>query len=103
VTHISHRILVMYLGRIVEDAASQQLCSEPLHPYTRALFAAALPAYPDRQADEVPVRGSVPSALSPPSGCHFHPRCPLAMPRCAVDAPAVLALDGRRIACHLYT
>ena len=104
VTHISHRILVMYLGRIVEDAASEALCSQPLHPYTRALFAAALPAYPDQpQEDEVPVSGGVPSALNPPPGCHFHPRCPLAMPRCALESPPALAVDGRRIACHLYS
>jgi oligopeptide/dipeptide ABC transporter ATP-binding protein len=106
VTHISHRILVMYLGRIVEEAESQTMCSGPLHPYTQALFAAALPAYPDDapSADgSVVVQGNVPSALKPPAGCHFHPRCPFAMPVCSQTAPLLETLDGaRRVACHLH-
>jgi oligopeptide/dipeptide ABC transporter ATP-binding protein len=103
VTHISHRILVMYLGRLVEEADSSTLSSEPLHPYTRALFAAALPAYPDGRADEPPVTGSVPSALHPPPGCHFHPRCPFAMPACGEHVPQLRQVDGGRlVACHLY-
>jgi oligopeptide/dipeptide ABC transporter ATP-binding protein len=103
VTYISHRIAVMYLGEIIEVADSQQLCADPKHPYTRALFAAALPAYPDDQQDEMVVTGEVPSALNPPSGCRFHPRCPFAMPQCSIDPPKLQTLDGdRQVACHLY-
>ena len=105
VTHISHRILVMYLGRIVEEADSQALCAGPLHPYTQALFAAALPALPDDHASDEPlvVQGSVPSALNPPAGCHFHPRCPFVMPVCSQTAPVLSSVNGgRRVACHLH-
>jgi oligopeptide/dipeptide ABC transporter ATP-binding protein len=104
VIHISHRIAVMYLGKIVEEAPADELSEEPLHPYTKALFAAALPADPDDQRDdEVVVTGSVPSALNPPSGCSFHPRCPFAMPRCAHDRPELKTVrPTRRVACHLY-
>lgn len=104
VTYISHRIAVMYLGKIVEEAPSQELCNAPLHPYTRALFSASLPIFPDEQHAEVVVTGSVPSALKPPSGCHFHPRCPFAMPRCSAEAPALRPEgdDHRQVACHLY-
>jgi oligopeptide/dipeptide ABC transporter ATP-binding protein len=104
VTYISHRIAVMYLGKIVEEAPSQELCNAPMHPYTKALFAASLPIFPDERAELI-VTGSVPSALKPPPGCHFHPRCPFAMPRCAEEAPE-LRLEGndtRRVACHLYS
>jgi oligopeptide/dipeptide ABC transporter ATP-binding protein len=75
----------------------------PRHPYTQALFAAALPHYPDDKKDEVVVTGEVPSALNPPSGCRFHPRCPFVMPQCS-DAPPELELlgQGRLVACYLY-
>ena len=103
VTHISHRIAVMYLGKIVEEAPADALSQAPLHPYTKALFAAALPADPDSQPEDLVVRGSVPSALKPPSGCYFHPRCPFAMPRCSVDRPELKSVNAtRRVACHLY-
>jgi oligopeptide transport system ATP-binding protein len=102
VAHISHRIAVMYLGRIVEMADSEALCTRPLHPYTQALFAAALPSHPDDRHDARPVTGEVPSALNPPSGCRFHPRCPVAMPVCAQVEPALLPRDGGVVACHLY-
>ena len=106
VFHISQRIAVMYLGKIVEESPSEELGLAPRHPYTRALFAAALPTYPDDTPEELVVTGSVPSALEPPSGCHFHPRCPFAMPRCVTEAPQLIAVedeDARRVACHLYT
>jgi oligopeptide transport system ATP-binding protein len=103
VAHISHRIAVMYLGKIVEVADSQDLCATPLHPYTKALFAAALPTHPDEAREGAVIAGEVPSALNPPSGCHFHPRCPYAMPHCAQDEPVLTEVTPRHaVACHLY-
>jgi oligopeptide/dipeptide ABC transporter ATP-binding protein len=86
----------------VEEASADALTAAPMHPYTRALFAAALPPDPFEAPAAAIVDGAVPTALAPPTGCHFHPRCPHAMPRCSTDPPALLAVDGRTIACHLY-
>jgi oligopeptide transport system ATP-binding protein len=103
VAHISHRIAVMYLGQIVEVADSLELCAHPLHPYTQALFAAALPSHPDERHQKLTITGEVPSALDPPSGCRFHPRCPYAMPHCAIEAPVRKEVAPQRtVACHLY-
>jgi oligopeptide/dipeptide ABC transporter ATP-binding protein len=103
VAHISHRIAVMYLGQIVEMADAIELCAKPLHPYTQALFTAALPAHPDDKREKLAISGEVPSALSPPSGCRFHPRCPKAMPRCSVEPPTRREVaPGHIVACHLY-
>ena len=103
VAHISRRIAVMYLGQIVELAEALELCNEPLHPYTKALFTAALPAHPDEKREKLAITGEVPSALAPPSGCRFHPRCPKAMARCAVETPERRELaPGHSVACHLY-
>jgi oligopeptide/dipeptide ABC transporter ATP-binding protein len=103
VAHISHRIAVMYLGKIVETAESDALCARPLHPYTKALFAAALPSHPDDRPQEKTVVGEVPSALSLPSGCRFHPRCPSAMPVCSQTEPTLRRRDGGgEVACHRY-
>jgi len=103
VTHISHRIAVMYLGKIVEVADSQDLATKPLHPYTQALFAAALPSSPDDPQEEPIVTGEVPSALNPPAGCRFHPRCPFAMPKCSETPPELIPVEnGRLVACYLY-
>jgi oligopeptide/dipeptide ABC transporter ATP-binding protein len=103
VAHISRRIAVMYLGQIVELADALELCDKPLHPYTQALFAAALPAHPDDKRERVAIKGEVPSALAPPPGCRFHPRCPFAMARCATEAPPIKeAAAGHSVACHLY-
>jgi oligopeptide/dipeptide ABC transporter ATP-binding protein len=102
VAHMSHTIAVMYLGRIVESGEAQTLVAAPKHPYTTALFSAALPSHPDEQREEIVLTGEVPSPLRPPPGCHFHPRCPHAMPRCAKDPPALTEVDGRLVACHLY-
>jgi peptide/nickel transport system ATP-binding protein len=103
VAHISHRIAVMYLGKIVESAESDALCARPMHPYTRALFAAALPSHPDDPQPERTIAGEVPSALSLPSGCRFHPRCPAAMPVCSEVEPTLQPRDGGGVvACHLY-
>jgi oligopeptide/dipeptide ABC transporter ATP-binding protein len=103
VAHISHRIAVMYLGKIVETAESDALCARPMHPYTKALFAAALPSHPDDPPQERAIAGEVPSAMNLPSGCRFHPRCPMAMPQCSEIEPALRARDGGGlVACHLY-
>jgi oligopeptide/dipeptide ABC transporter ATP-binding protein len=103
VAHISHRIAVMYLGKIVEAADSDALCARPMHPYTQALFAAALPSHPDDPPPERVIAGEVPSALALPSGCRFHPRCPAAMPVCSQVEPLLKPREGGgEVACHLY-
>jgi oligopeptide transport system ATP-binding protein len=102
VAHMSHTIAVMYLGKIVEEGEARTLARTPKHPYTEALFSAALPSHPDEKQEEIILPGEVPSPLNPPSGCRFHPRCPHAMARCAEEAPALAPVEGRRVACHLY-
>ena len=87
----------------VEVTDSLELCRTPLHPYTKALFAASLPSHPDEPRDEIVLSGEVPSALNPPPGCHFHPRCPFAMPRCSEEEPKLAEVaPGHHAACHLY-
>jgi oligopeptide/dipeptide ABC transporter ATP-binding protein len=103
VSHLSHQTAVMYLGKLVEVADSLELCTTPLHPYTKALFAASLPAHPDERREEIVLTGEVPSALNPPRGCRFHPRCPFAMPRCSEQEPELVEMSpGHSVACHLY-
>jgi oligopeptide/dipeptide ABC transporter ATP-binding protein len=102
VAHMSHVIAVMYLGRIVEMGESERVATSPQHPYTQALFAAALPAHPDEQREEIVLAGEVPSPLNPPSGCHFHPRCPKVMARCSREDPRLKRSQSREIACHLF-
>jgi len=103
VRHISDRIVVMYLGRIVEEAAAEQLFAGPAHPYTRALLAAEPLPDPARRATHIPLKGEVPSPIDPPPGCPFHPRCPDALPHCATDVPTVHTLAGhQQVRCHLY-
>jgi oligopeptide transport system ATP-binding protein len=103
VRYMSHRVGVMYLGQLVETGAAEDLFVKPLHPYTQALLAAALPSHPDAPRQKIILTGEVPSPLNPPSGCHFHPRCPYAMPACATEAPRLQPMaDGHQVACHLY-
>jgi oligopeptide/dipeptide ABC transporter ATP-binding protein len=102
VAHMSQVIAVMYLGRVVETGAARTIASEPRHPYTKALFAAALPSHPDDSRDEIVLAGDVPSPLDPPPGCRFHTRCPHVMPRCSTDEPKLACVDGRDVACHLF-
>ena len=103
VRYIAHRTAVMYLGRIVEYADTEALFKDPLHPYTKALFAAALLADPGAPGGEFVLTGEVPSPINPPSGCHFHPRCPYAKPECSHVDPVPKAVTGdHQVACHLY-
>ena len=102
VAHMSHTIVVMYLGKIVESGEARDLVRAPKHPYTEALFSAALPSHPDERREEIILPGEVPSPLNPPSGCRFHPRCPHAMERCAQQEPMLTDVKGRFVACHLY-
>jgi oligopeptide transport system ATP-binding protein len=106
VRHISDRIAVMYLGKIVEIADSAGLCAQPLHPYTQGLIASVPVADPKRERSRtrLPMLGELPSPLHPPSGCRFHPRCPIAIDRCKREVPALLPVHGaplkRFVACH---
>ena len=104
VRYMSHRVGVMYLGKIVEEGSPDDLFSNPLHPYTKALISASLPADPRRRREEMVLTGEVPSPLNPPSGCTFHTRCPFAMPHCAEETPVYESVEkGHKVACHLYS
>ena len=101
--YMAHEVAVMYLGKIVERARTKTLFENPLHPYTKALFSAALPAHPDVVRQEIILPGEVPSPINPPSGCRFHPRCSYAMPQCSEIVPEEKTLaSGHTVACHLY-
>lgn len=101
VRHISDRVAVMYLGRIVEIGDKETVYSRPLHPYTDALLAAVPTVRPGRPRKRATVQGEIPSALDPPHGCSFHPRCPLAIERCRVEIPSLRMVGDREVACHL--
>jgi oligopeptide/dipeptide ABC transporter ATP-binding protein len=102
VAHMSHSIAVMYLGQLVEYGPAKTVATDPKHPYTQALFSAALPSHPDETRDEIILTGEVPSPVNPPSGCRFHPRCPHVLPRCAPEVPRLRPAHGRELACHLF-
>ncbi|MEK7815073.1 MAG: oligopeptide/dipeptide ABC transporter ATP-binding protein [Chloroflexota bacterium] len=103
VRYMAHQTAVMYLGQIVEHAETEELYQNPLHPYTKALFSAALPSHPDLIREDIVLSGEVPSPINPPSGCRFHPRCPFAMDKCAVEVPVYKEVaPGHRVSCHLY-
>jgi len=102
VAHMSHTVLVMYLGKIVEWGEADAVALEPKHPYTKALFAAALPVDLDGPRHDIVLSGEVPSPIDPPGGCRFHPRCPFAMAHCATQEPPLKKTEGRLVACHLY-
>jgi peptide/nickel transport system ATP-binding protein len=101
VEHLSDRVVIMYLGRIVEEAPAEDVFASPNHPYTQALLT-GVPRIDSRKRAFSAVKGEIPSPLNPPSGCHFHPRCPHAMARCREETPALKEIaPGRRSACHL--
>jgi oligopeptide/dipeptide ABC transporter ATP-binding protein len=104
VEHFSDDVAVMYLGRIVEKASAEEIYRNPKHPYTQALLAAVPEPDPERRHALVTLGGEVPSPIHPPSGCHFHPRCPLAVERCRAEVPALIerpgCLPGHVCACH---
>ncbi|MBL0931576.1 MAG: dipeptide ABC transporter ATP-binding protein [Alphaproteobacteria bacterium] len=102
VEHIGHRIAVMYLGRIVELARREDIFADPQHPYSEALIAAAPIPDPRAKREARLLEGEVPSPMNPPSGCHFHTRCPYAVARCREESPALREIaPGRFVACHL--
>jgi peptide/nickel transport system ATP-binding protein len=101
VEHLSDRVVIMYLGRVVETAPTEALFDAPNHPYTRALLD-EIPRLDARKRRFVPVKGEIPSPIDPPTGCHFHPRCPHATARCAAEQPVLREIaPGRWSACHL--
>ena len=103
VRYMSQTVGVMYLGRMVELSESEELFNNPLHPYTRALFSAALPDHPDVEREEVLLQGDVAAATEIPTGCRLHPRCPMAKPECATVEPEWKEVAaGHWTACHLY-
>jgi oligopeptide/dipeptide ABC transporter ATP-binding protein len=100
VEYISDRVAVMYLGEIVEMAASRELYQHPLHPYTQVLLSSIPTMEPSKRRQRIVLEGDVPSSMNPPAGCRFHPRCPLAMEICRRQAPRELNLDGHLVRCH---
>jgi oligopeptide/dipeptide ABC transporter ATP-binding protein len=103
VKHLSQRTAVMYLGKIVELASTKNITNNPAHPYTQALLASKPSLDPKIPNRPTPLLGDVPSPLKPPSGCHFHPRCPKVMDRCKTETPQQIELEeGHQVYCHLY-
>jgi dipeptide transport system ATP-binding protein len=100
VRHLADEVMVMYLGRPVEQGPGATIFEDPQHPYTRALLSATPVADPTRRKERIVLRGELPSPLDPPPGCTFNPRCPLAFDRCIVEEPKLRPVAGRDVACH---
>ena len=105
IEYLSDRVLVMYLGQIIEMGRADEVAAAPLHPYTQALFASAPSMNPDERLDRPPLVGDPPNPINPPSGCRFRTRCPYAMAQCATVSPPLQQIDGngRSVACYLYS
>ena len=102
--HVCDRIIIMYLGKIMESSSSQLIVDQPLHPYTQALVAAVPVPDPDSKRTMDVISGEIPSPIDPPSGCRFHTRCPYAHERCMREEPALVEVEkDHLVACHLYT
>jgi peptide/nickel transport system ATP-binding protein len=102
VEHVSDRVAVMYLGRMVEIGAANEVFRAPHHPYTQALLSASPSPDPSQRRERIVLQGTVPSAIDPPSGCRFHTRCPIAVAECATDVPRLRTMpNGSAVACHL--
>lgn len=103
VRYMCDKVGVMYLGRLVEEAETDELFDNPLHPYTQALMSAALPSHPDIEREEIILTGEVPSPVNPPEGCHFNPRCPSRFDPCIGSYPGELQpVDGHKVSCFLF-
>lgn len=100
VEHVADEVMVMYLGRAVELGEKRRIFAQPLHPYTRALMSATPALHAAERRERVLLKGELPSPLNPPSGCAFHKRCPMAVARCAQEAPVLREVEGRQVACH---
>ena len=100
VEHISDKVGVMYLGRMVEFAETEDLFAKPLHPYTEALLSAVPVADPTKQMERIPLEGEIPNPANPPSGCYFHERCRYCTEKCVNEVPELHEVDGRMVACH---
>jgi peptide/nickel transport system ATP-binding protein len=101
VEHLSDRVVIMYLGRVVESTTTEALFEQPNHPYTQALLR-EVPRLESPHSEFLPIEGEIPSPLDPPAGCHFHPRCPHAMARCRSETPLLKEIrPGWTSACHL--
>lgn len=101
VEHVAHDVMVMYLGRAVEQGPKAQVLGAPLHPYTQALLSAVPTLRKSERRVRIPLVGETPSPLAPPAGCAFHTRCPLAVARCREELPLLREVQGRRVACHV--
>ena len=102
VEHVSDRVAVMYLGKIVEIASADKIYSDGQHPYTRALLSAAPVPDPTRKVERTVLQGDVPSPINPPSGCSFHPRCPFAQKICSEEEPPLVQDGDHGVACHVF-